>query len=77
MKKVCDNPVQGRDAAKCMLVLHQWSCSMVDYSVEFRTLAVDSAWNEESLQGVFLKGLSDKLDREINSREINLTPWTP
>lgn len=60
-----------------MLVLYQWSCSMVDCSVEFRTLAVDSAWNEESLQGVFLKGLSDKLDREINSREINLTPWTP
>lgn len=39
--------------------------SVIEYSVEFRTLPADSGLNHESLQGVFLNGLSDKLMDEL------------
>lgn len=65
MKKVFDHPVQGRDTAKCLLALHQGPCSVAEYSVVLRTLAVDSGWNEESLQGIFLNSLSDQVKEEL------------
>lgn len=61
MRKVFDHPVQGRDAAKRLLSLRQGSRSVAEYSVEFRTVAAESGWNQEALQGVFLGGLSERM----------------
>ncbi|KAF7640649.1 hypothetical protein LDENG_00025800, partial [Lucifuga dentata] len=38
MKKVSDHPVQGKDAAKCLLSLRQGSRSVAEYSIDFRVL---------------------------------------
>lgn len=43
---------------------------MVDYSVEFWTLAADAKWNNEALQGVFVNGLNGQLKDELVNREI-------
>ena len=46
-----------RSGAERLLLLCQGSRSIVSFAVEFRTLAVESGWNEEGLQGVFLNAL--------------------
>ncbi|XP_062923390.1 cadherin-1-like [Mobula hypostoma] len=38
---------------------------VAEYSVEFRTLAAGSGWNDEALQGVFRNGLSDMVKDEL------------
>lgn len=39
------------------------------YSVEFTILARTSGWNKESLQRVFLNGLSDQVKDELAARD--------
>ena len=46
MRKVFDHPVTGGDAAKRLMSLRQGSRSVAEFSVEFRTLAVNSGWND-------------------------------
>lgn len=57
MKIVFDHPILGRDAASRLLNTCHGSCSLAKFSFEFWTIAVDSGWNDEALQGFFLKGL--------------------
>ncbi len=38
---------------KCLLNLRQGSRSVADFSVEFRTLVVDTKWNDEAFRGAF------------------------
>jgi hypothetical protein len=44
MRRVFDHRVCGKDAAKRLLSVK---------AIEFRTLATESGWNEEALQGAF------------------------
>ncbi|KAK6314500.1 hypothetical protein J4Q44_G00159590, partial [Coregonus suidteri] len=67
MRKLFDHPVQGKDAAKLLFSLRQGTRSVADFVVEFRTLAVESGWNEESLQAAFYQGLSEQLKDELIS----------
>ena len=54
--------LRGREDSQGLLRLHQGPCSVASFTVEFRTLAAESSWNEEALQGVFLNALSgDKI----------------
>lgn len=69
MKKVFDHPVRGKDAARHLLSLQQGSRSVAEFAIEFRTLAAESGWNDEALQGVFQNALSDNLKDELVSRE--------
>lgn len=62
-------PVQGKDAAKHLLILCQRSCSVAEYSLKFRTLAANLGWNDESLQVVFLNGLSDQVKDKSVKRD--------
>uniref|UniRef100_A0A8C9XZN5 Retrotransposon gag domain-containing protein n=1 Tax=Sander lucioperca TaxID=283035 RepID=A0A8C9XZN5_SANLU len=66
MRKLFDHPVRGRDAAN-LFSLHQGARSVADFVIEFRTLAVESEWNEISLQAAFYQGLSDQLKDELIS----------
>lgn len=49
------------DVSTRLLSLCQGNLSVEDFSVEFWTLVADSGWNEPSLRGVFLQGLSECL----------------
>lgn len=65
LRRVFDHPVQGREASKRLLTLHQGNRSVADYSVEFRTLAAETGWDDLALQSVFLNGLSEQLKDEL------------
>lgn len=75
MKRVFDHPDHHGNAVKRLLNLHQGSRSVADFSVEFRTLAADSKWNNEALRGAFLNGLNEQLKDERASR--NEPNWLP
>ncbi len=50
----------GREAAKALHALKQGKRSVLDYAIEFRTLAADSGWNQPAL-GSFYNGLLETL----------------
>ena len=66
MQRVFHHPVRGREASQCLLLLCQGSRSVASFAVEFRTLAVESGWNEEALQGVFLNALGGDVKDEFD-----------
>lgn len=49
LKEVLDHPDHGQASMQKLLQLHQGSCSVTDYSIEFPILTVDSGWNESVL----------------------------
>ena len=53
--------MSGRDAARKLLQHLLDTLSVVDYEVEFRTLAVEGTWNPEALFDTFLHGLSEEI----------------
>ena len=67
MRKVFDHPVRGKEASKRLLQLRQGSRSVASFAVEFRTLADESGWKYEALQGVFQNALSTKLKDRLTS----------
>ena len=69
MRKVFDHPVEGGDAAKRLISLCQGSRSVAEFSVEFRTYAARSGWNDKALRGLFLSGLSESIKDELATRE--------
>jgi len=67
MQNFLDHPVRGRDAAKHLQSLHQGSRSVAEMTIEFRTLAIQSGWNDEALQGH--QSLCDSIKDELVSRD--------
>jgi len=65
IQNVFDLSGHGDGAFQWLLSLGQGTRSMEDFSVIFRTLAVDSGWNEEALLGVFLRALSKPIKDEL------------
>lgn len=51
----------GREAAKVLITLKQGKRSVIDYAIEFRTIAADSGWNQPALVDASLNGLSETL----------------
>uniref|UniRef100_A0AAZ3SS91 DUF4939 domain-containing protein n=1 Tax=Oncorhynchus tshawytscha TaxID=74940 RepID=A0AAZ3SS91_ONCTS len=70
VKKVFDAPFSGREAARKLIQLRQDSCSVADYAVDFCTLAVESAWNQEALFDMFLHDISEEVKDVIAAREL-------
>lgn len=69
LRRVFDHPVQGREAEKRLLSLHQGSSSVASYSIDFRILAAECGWDTRALQAVFVKGLSDDVKDELATRD--------
>ena len=69
MRRVFDHPVEGGDAAKRLMSLRQGSRSVAEFSVEFRTVAANSGWNDQSLQGIFLSCLNEPIKDELATRD--------
>ncbi|KAM9421437.1 uncharacterized protein ACWYII_021537 [Salvelinus alpinus] len=70
MIRVFDRSVFGKEASRALASLCQGDRSITDYSIEFRTLAASSDWNEPALLARFLEGLHAEVKDEILSREV-------
>ena len=53
--------------------LRQGNHSVVDYCLEFRTLAASSGWNEAALLVIFRQGLHADILSELACRDEDLT----
>ena len=60
-RRVFDYPTQGSDAAGRLDTLCQGTRSVADYTLEFRTLAADSGWDDATLRSAYRQGLSEEL----------------
>lgn len=69
MRRVFEHPVRGREAASRLLQLTQGTRNVAELAVEFRTLAVESGWNQEALTVAFNRALSDELKDELAARD--------
>ncbi|KAI3370297.1 hypothetical protein L3Q82_025072 [Scortum barcoo] len=50
----------AREASSALLKIQQGRRRVVDYALEFRTLAADSGWNETSIISAFIDGLTEE-----------------
>ena len=60
-RRVFDHPSQGADAAGRLHSLQQGSRGVADYTLEFRTLAAESGWDDAALRSAYRRGLSEEL----------------
>ena len=60
-RRVFDHPTQGSDAAGRLHTLCQGTRSVADYTLEFRTLATDSGWDDAALRSAYQRGLSEEI----------------
>ena len=51
----------GREAAKALVSLKQGKQSVTDYTVELRTIAADSGWNQPLIKLKLIKFLKDHM----------------
>ncbi|KAM9744608.1 uncharacterized protein ACNS7B_011757 [Menidia menidia] len=71
---VFDHPMDGPDAASRLHSISQGSRSVADYSLEFRTLAADSAWDDNALRSAYRRGLNEAVkDLIIRDRPSTLS----
>ncbi len=64
-----DQAASGREAARELSELRQGNRSVMDYSIEFRTLAAECKWNYEAQWDMFRHGLADRIINEIYTQE--------
>lgn len=60
----------GQEAAHSLISLCQGHRTVLDYAIEFRTLAGDSGWNNTALTDAFLSGLSHKIKDQLVSLDV-------
>ncbi len=72
MRRVFDRALVGREAARMLADLRQGEQSVSDYSIQFRTLAAECEWNEKAQWDMFLHGLADRIQQEIDVVELPL-----
>ena len=69
VQKVFDKATPGREAARGVFNLVQGNRQVVDYSIDFRTLAAESDWNSSLLTDAFYNGLSDVIKDVLAARD--------
>ena len=69
LKRIYDHPIRGQQAGQQLLILTQGRRSVREYASEFRSLAVESGWNDQALLTAFQSGLNRAVGREIALRE--------
>ncbi|KAK3507422.1 hypothetical protein QTP70_020386 [Hemibagrus guttatus] len=57
IREVFEHPAGGKDIPVQLMEIRQGSDSAADYAIRFRTLAVQSEWNDAALWAVFRAGL--------------------
>lgn len=71
-RKVFVRSTLGIDAARALSLLQKGGRSVLDYSIEFRTLAASCEWNAKAQWDHFLHRLAEYIKDEIYS--LNLPP---
>ena len=66
LRQVFDNPISGLEAARRLLNLRQGPQTVVDYTIQFRTLAEETGWEEEAMILTFYHGLAGD---EVTTRD--------
>ncbi|KAM7378680.1 hypothetical protein PAMP_004286 [Pampus punctatissimus] len=69
LRKVFRLGFSGSDAAHDLLSLQQGNRTVADFSIDFRTRARQSCWNESALRDLFLHSLADYIKDELVSHE--------
>lgn len=64
------HPQGGKSAGARLLTLNQGTRSAVEYSIDFQTLAADCRWVEEAFREIFYKGLSERVNDELATRDL-------
>ncbi len=72
IRRVFDRALVGREAARMLADLRQGEQSVSDYSIQFRTLAAECEWNGKAQWDMFLHGLADRIQQEIDVVELPL-----
>uniref|UniRef100_A0AAR2JHU7 ribonuclease H n=1 Tax=Pygocentrus nattereri TaxID=42514 RepID=A0AAR2JHU7_PYGNA len=72
-KLVFDHPYEGKVSGELLTQLRQGPRSVVDYALEFRTLAASSGWNETALLVMFRHGLNPEVLNELASKDDGLS----
>ncbi len=70
MRRIFDRAATGREAARRLADLQQGERTVSCYSIEFRTLAAESKWNEAAQWDMFQHGLADRIQRETFMLEL-------
>ncbi len=70
MIRVFDRSAHGEEASRILSSLRQGRRTVVDYSIEFRTLSTTCGWNEPALVARFLEGLSANIKDEVIARDL-------
>lgn len=68
-KAVFDHASRLSEAANRLNALRQGRRAVTEYAIDFRTLAVESGWNEAALRSRFVCGLSEHLRDELVFRD--------
>ena len=68
-----DHPTSGADAAGHLHSIKQGGRVIADYTLEFRTLAADSGWDDVALPSAYRHGLSEEIkDLLVRDRPTSL-----
>ena len=72
-RRVFDHPTSGADSAGRLHSIKQGGRSIADYTLEFRTLAADSGWDDVALRSAYRRGLSEEIkDLLVRDRPTSL-----
>ncbi len=65
LREVFEYPAGGRDISTQIINITQGNRTAAEYTVEFRTLAAQSGWNDVALKAMFHRSLSTELQTEL------------
>lgn len=61
LSRIFDQMSPTWEASSALLSIQQGRRRVVDYAIEFHTLPTDSGWNEVSIKGYFVRGLTEEI----------------
>ncbi|KAI2650571.1 Transposon Tf2-9 polyprotein [Labeo rohita] len=68
-REVFDHPSGGKNAGEQLLALSQGSSTAAEFTLNFRTLAAQTTWVEDTLKLLFCRGLNTDLQTELACRD--------
>lgn len=69
-QQIFQSATPGREAAKALVALRQGKRSVLEYAIEFRTLAAEIGWNQPALVDAFHYGLMDSLKDHLTLLDL-------
>lgn len=70
ISRIFDHTSPASEASRMLLQIRQRHRQVVDYAIEFRTVAADSGWNTPALIDAFLNGLSEPIKDHLAPLEL-------